>query len=55
MTQQNETVSQENNLSPALAQMMAMILMPRQYEAVVANAMLSINSKCPATVRMIAK
>lgn len=46
---------EENTLSPAFAALMAQVLMPAQYEQIMANAMLSVNDRCPSRVVEIEK
>lgn len=43
------------NLSPALASMVAQILMPVQYATIMGTAVLSVNSKCKLTASRIDK
>lgn len=43
------------NLSPALAQMSAILLIPSQYASFLSKTVLSVNEKCPSTIRNIDK
>lgn len=47
--------SDPSNLSPALASMVAQILMPQQYGRIMGDTVLNINEQCPRAVSRIEK
>ena len=45
----------ETNLSPAIASMIAQLVMPVQYAAIMQKSILSVNEQLPCSARRIGK
>lgn len=48
-------MSEETTLSPALAAMVASLVMPHQYASFVQVTVLSMNQRCPLLIKRIEK
>jgi len=49
------TTETENYRSPAIQAMVAYLMVPVQYAAIMAETVLSLNSQCPSTITRIDK
>jgi hypothetical protein len=48
-------MNNESNLSPALAAMAAQLVVPYQYARIIGDAVLSVNTQCPVSIKRIDK
>lgn len=50
-----QEMTTENTLSPAIAAIVAYLVMPRQYAEIMADSVLVLNTKCPSVIKRIDK